>query len=41
MKKYSTSEFAKAIGVSRSTLLRMEKKGKIKPHSFSEIGLCS
>ncbi len=38
MKEYSTSEFAKAIGVSRSTLLRMEKKGEIKPHSFSENG---
>lgn len=38
MKEYSTSEFAKIIGVSRSTLFRMEKQGKIKPYSFSKNG---
>ncbi len=38
MKEYSTSEFAKAIGVSRRTLLNWEKENKIKPHSFSKNG---
>lgn len=38
MKEYSTSEFAKAIGVSRRTILNWEKENKIKPHSFSENG---
>lgn len=38
MKEYSTSEFAKAIGVSRRTLFRMLKQEKIKSYSFSKKG---
>ncbi len=38
MKEYSTSEFAKAIGVTRRTLINWEKSGKLKPYSKNKNG---
>ncbi len=38
MKTYKISEFAKAIGVTRQTLINWEKLGKLKPDSKGKNG---
>ncbi len=39
MKEYKISEFGKAIGVTRQTILNWDKTGKLKPDYFLKKGI--
>ena len=35
---YSTGEFARAVGKSKSTIIQWDKSGRLKPHHTDKLG---